>query len=254
MSQSFSRIVMVGPTSVMKHGTRRGNFIVPHAHPDIQSRDALQQPGQDFEAGLLRRAKSLNLVHHSCCHNGRGTMSSTRWPWKMGNVGRNSANFRIRKVSRMRALDLGWDNLSYNALHKILPAYSSHHRSVGFLKKQSGVSGRGHLRRRQVTSLVFQMRRAARADRRDNYGCGAAHKDKQYHVVLWARSNRVKQAVLRFSDVGQNSFTIILRVSLPHVSPGRSFCLIMPCISVFPFQTVSHMYSVPPSSLINSDF
>jgi hypothetical protein len=110
MSQSVSRIVMVESTSVMKHGTPRGNLILPHAHPDMQSRDAFQQPGQNIEAGLLRVAKSLNLVHHSCCHNGRGTMTSTRSkarPWKKGNVGGNSANFRICKVSRMRALDLG---------------------------------------------------------------------------------------------------------------------------------------------------
>ncbi len=32
MSQSVSRIVMVGPTSVMKYGTRRRTVILPYAH------------------------------------------------------------------------------------------------------------------------------------------------------------------------------------------------------------------------------
>src|SRR6266446_296131 len=79
--------------------------------------------------------------------------------------------------------------------------FSSHHRSVGFFKKQSRVSDRSHPR---PTSHKQDPRMRRQTEAVDNYGCAAAripHSEKQYHVVYLCPLEQHKQGQIHSASV-----------------------------------------------------
>ena len=76
-----------------------------------------------------------------------------------------------------------------------------------------------------------------------------------YHVAQLFAGQRSAQT--RTNQVLPSNFVdapIVLRVGFLQVLPGRCLQLTMLHISVYPFQTVSHMYRVLMSPLIDGDF